>query len=171
MEKAILCTESESTCTGSILYYCLHSTLQNCQLFLYGNMSNTTAYGVINIEGFEICRGKTKDKRYYFHAVPPSKDSKMISFYADYDCERERYSYPLLSLCVCSDCIAQVGRSSHQITVKTAHQKDMISSCDELYTQQTHFTMTSLTLISAHLLFLNHKSQFIIFLLQLLDEN
>ena len=63
---------------------------QGSQLFLYGNMSNRTAYGVINLEGYEACCGKTKDKHYYFHVVPPRKDIKMISFYADYECERER---------------------------------------------------------------------------------
>ena len=64
--------------------------IQSGQLFLYGNMSNRTAYEVINISGYEIFRGKTKDKRYYFQAVPPRKDLRTVSFYADYESERER---------------------------------------------------------------------------------
>ena len=61
-------------------------------------MSNTTAYEVINVSGYEVCRGKTKDKRYFFHTTSAKRDSKSISFYADYESERERY------ICINNSC-------------------------------------------------------------------
>ena len=65
--------------------------VQNCRLFFYANMSNTTADGVINLLNYyEICRGKSKDKKYYFQVVPTSKDLKIVNFYVEFSAERER---------------------------------------------------------------------------------
>ena len=54
-------------------------------------MSNTTADGVLNLLNYyEICRGKSKDKKYYFQVVPTSKDLKIVNFYVEFSAERER---------------------------------------------------------------------------------
>ena len=67
-------------------------------------MSNTTAYEVINVSGYEVCRGKTKDKRYFFHTTSTKRDSKSISFYADYESERERYIERMFVLIIVAQC-------------------------------------------------------------------
>ena len=54
-------------------------------------MSNRTAQGVLNIEGYEISKGKSKEKRHYFQAVPPLKHQKIVNFYAETEIDRERY--------------------------------------------------------------------------------
>lgn len=54
-------------------------------------MANRTAQGVLNLQGYEISCGRSKEKRYYFHAVPKDISLKTINFYTEFDSERERY--------------------------------------------------------------------------------
>ena len=67
--------------------YCV---LKAHQLFYYGKMSHTTAYGVMNLTGYELCQGKTKEKKFYFQAVPPSRDMRVYHFYAETEGARQR---------------------------------------------------------------------------------
>ena len=75
--------------------YCV---LKSHQLFYYGKMSHTTAYEVLNLSGYEVERGKEKEKKFYFHATPPSKESKVCKFYTESEVERERF---VCVVCVC----------------------------------------------------------------------
>lgn len=59
-------------------------------MFFYSNMSQTTAQEVLNIAGYDIATGKTKDKHYYFDAVPPTKDRKVTRFYTETEIDRVR---------------------------------------------------------------------------------
>ena len=79
--------------------YCV---LKAHQLFYYGKMSHTTAYEVLNLSGYEVERGKEKDKKFYFHATPPTKEAKLCKFYTESEVERERF------VCVCVECIVWV---------------------------------------------------------------
>ncbi len=65
------------------------------QLFYYGKMSHRTAYGVMNLHGYKVLRGKTKEKKFYFSAVPADKSQKEYNFYTETDAERDRYTYVL----------------------------------------------------------------------------
>ena len=67
--------------------YCV---LKSHQLFYYGKMSHTTAYGVMNLRGYRIVTGKTKDKKYCFQALPPDSTLRTFRFYTESDGERER---------------------------------------------------------------------------------
>ena len=53
-------------------------------------MSQRTAQEVLNIEGYVVSKGKSKDKHYYFDAVSPSKDRKTVHFYAETEIDRVR---------------------------------------------------------------------------------
>lgn len=74
--------------------YCV---LKAHQLFYYGKMSHRTAYGVINLQSYQVVRGKAKDKKFCFSIVPVDKSLKEYSFYTETDAERDRY-YPKLVL-------------------------------------------------------------------------
>ena len=67
--------------------YCV---LKEHQLFYYGKMTHTTAYGVMNLTGYEVCRGKTKETKYYFQAIPPRREMRVYSFYAETEGDRQR---------------------------------------------------------------------------------
>ena len=68
--------------------YCV---LKSHQLFYYGKMSHTTAYGVMNLRGYQILCGKSKDKKYYFNAVSPDKGMREFHFYTETEGDRERW--------------------------------------------------------------------------------
>ena len=53
-------------------------------------MADRTALGVLNLEGYEVVNGKTKDKKYYFDIVPKFTTLKTVHFYTETEIERER---------------------------------------------------------------------------------
>lgn len=70
--------------------YCV---LKSHQLFYYGKMHHTTAYGVMDLTGYSVVMGKTTDKRFHFHATPAGgKDAtlRIYHFYCETAIERER---------------------------------------------------------------------------------
>ncbi len=68
--------------------YCV---LKSHQLFYYGKMSHRTAYGVLNLDGYRVVRGKSKEKKFCFSIVPADKSEKEYHFYTETDVERDRY--------------------------------------------------------------------------------
>ncbi len=60
-------------------------------MFFYANMSQRTAMEVLNIDGYVVTQGKSKDKHYYFDAVSPTKDRKNVHFYAETEIDRVRW--------------------------------------------------------------------------------
>lgn len=71
----------------------IYPSIQCQQMFFYSNMSQQTAQEVLNIEGYEITTGKSKDKHYYFDAVPPTKDRKTVHFYTETEIDRYRWEW------------------------------------------------------------------------------
>lgn len=67
--------------------YCL---LKSNQLFYYGEMSETTAYGVMDLNGYQISCGAHKSGRHYFTAVPPRDSMRTFYFFAESERERAR---------------------------------------------------------------------------------
>ena len=76
--------------------YCV---LKEHQLFYYGKMHHSTAYGVMNLYGYSVAMGKTSDKRFYFHAPPPDRHMRTFKFYCESAVERDRYFYYTLYTC------------------------------------------------------------------------
>lgn len=68
--------------------YCV---LKACQLFYYGKMTHTTAYGVMNLKGYEATIGHNKVGKFYLQANPPSSDKRTYYFFAESEGERERW--------------------------------------------------------------------------------
>lgn len=68
--------------------YCV---LKDHQLFYYGKMSHTTAYGVMNIKDYSVVCGKSRDKKFYFNVLPPGKDLREYKFYTETEGDRERW--------------------------------------------------------------------------------
>ena len=54
-------------------------------------MSETTAYGVMNLTGYRISSGSDKSGKYYFTAYPPDDSWRTFYFFAESDAERTRY--------------------------------------------------------------------------------
>ena len=75
--------------------YCI---LKCNQLFYYGEMSETTAYGVMNLTGYRIGSGSEKSGKYYFTAYPPDDSWRTFYFFAESDAERTRYDYSAVSV-------------------------------------------------------------------------
>lgn len=73
--------------------------LKEHQLFYYGKMHHSTAYGVMNLHGYSVAMGKTSDKRFYFHAPPPDRHMRTFKFYCESAVERDRYFYYTLYTC------------------------------------------------------------------------
>ena len=69
--------------------YCV---LKHHQLFYYGKMHHTTAYGVMNLQGYSISEGKTTEKKFHFHASPPDQHMRTYYFYCETAVERDRYN-------------------------------------------------------------------------------
>lgn len=67
--------------------------LKEHQLFYYGKMHHTTAYGVMNLQGYSVAMGKTSQKKFFFHAPPPEKHMRTYYFYSETAVERDRYIY------------------------------------------------------------------------------
>ena len=68
--------------------YCV---LKGHQLFYYGQMHHTTAYGVMNLQGYSVAMGDTKDKKFYFEARPPGGHLRTYYLYSESAAERERW--------------------------------------------------------------------------------
>ena len=66
--------------------------LKEHQLFYYGKMHHTTAYGVMNLLGYSVAMGKTSDKKFHFEALPPDKHLRTFHFYCETAAERDRCS-------------------------------------------------------------------------------
>lgn len=70
--------------------YCV---LKQHQLFYYGKMHHTTAYGVMNFQGYSVAIGKTTDKKFFFHATPPDTNMRTYYLYSETAVDRDRYHY------------------------------------------------------------------------------
>ena len=66
--------------------------LKEHQLFYYGKMHHTTAYGVMNLLSYSVAMGKTSDKKFHFEALPPDKHLRTFHFYCETAAERDRCS-------------------------------------------------------------------------------
>jgi tripartite motif-containing protein 2/3 len=69
--------------------YCV---LKDHQLFYYGKMHHTTAYGVMNLHGYSVAMGRTTEKKFYFQAPPPERHMRTYYFYCETAVERDRYA-------------------------------------------------------------------------------
>lgn len=67
--------------------YCI---LKSTQLFYYGAMSETTAYGVMDLTGYKVTSGTEKSGRYHFAARPPLDNLRTFYFFAESEGERAR---------------------------------------------------------------------------------
>ena len=67
--------------------YCV---LKCNQLFYYGEMSETTAYGVMDLTGYHVDCGAKKSGKHYFTAIPPLNSLRTFYFYAESERERSR---------------------------------------------------------------------------------
>lgn len=67
--------------------YCI---LQCAQLFYYGEMSETTAYGVMDLTGYHFNCGMHKSGKYFFTAEPPVDTMRTFCFFAESEGERAR---------------------------------------------------------------------------------
>lgn len=68
--------------------YCI---LKANQLFYYGEMSETTAYGVMDLAGYTFTSGASKSGKYYFSASPPRDSLRTFYFFVESEGERSRY--------------------------------------------------------------------------------
>ena len=68
--------------------YCI---LKHSQLFYYGTMSETTAYGVMDLSGYQVSCGTEKSGKYYFAAIPPLERMRTFYLFAESEGERTRY--------------------------------------------------------------------------------
>jgi hypothetical protein len=68
--------------------YCV---LKDHQLFYYGKMHHTTAYGVMNLHGYSVAMGRTTEKKFYFQAPPPERHMRTYYFYCETAVERDRW--------------------------------------------------------------------------------
>ena len=70
-------------------------------------MADRMALGVLNLDSYDLSSGKSKEKKFYFHAVPSYSSLKNVNFYVEIESERERsvMHFNLLSmilfLCLC----------------------------------------------------------------------
>ena len=54
-------------------------------------MSETTAYGVMDLSGYQVSSGMVKPGKYYFTANPPAVTMRTFYFFAESEGERTRY--------------------------------------------------------------------------------
>lgn len=67
--------------------YCI---LKCHQLFYYAEMSETTAYGVMDLTGYQINCETHKAGKYFFTAQPPIDTMRMFCFFAESEGDRDR---------------------------------------------------------------------------------
>ena len=53
-------------------------------------MSETTAYGVMDLTGYHVTSGTEKSGKYHFAAVPPLDNMRTFYFFAESEGERAR---------------------------------------------------------------------------------
>lgn len=74
-------------------------------------MADRMALGVLNLDSYEISSGKSKEKKFYFHAAPAYSSLKNVNFYVEIESERERLvvhlNLLLMISCFCV-CVGQI---------------------------------------------------------------
>ena len=68
-------------------------------------MSETTAYGVMNLTGYTVHSGSQKSGKYYFTAQPPVGTMRTFCFFAESDGERARYVLTVIAATLHSYCL------------------------------------------------------------------
>lgn len=62
-------------------------------------MSETTAYGVMDLSGYQVSCGTEKSGKYHFAALPPLDNMRTFYFFAESEGERNRSVY------TCMECV------------------------------------------------------------------